>query len=137
MRVLVDTSVWIDFFNDFSSRQARTLAELLADEHEIATCGVVLAEFFQGIHGAKGRRKLESYFLDMSYFTPTEPQSYLDAAQLFRSLRSRGETVRSTIDCLVAVLAAENDTYLLARDRDFDVILASGLCPARPAPLVD
>ena len=53
MRVLVDTSVWIDFFNGHPSPEAETLAQLIEDEVELLTCGVVVAEFMQGIRDEK------------------------------------------------------------------------------------
>lgn len=49
---------------------------------------------------------------------------YFRAAGLYRALRLRGKTIRSTIDCLIAVLAEENDCALLARDRDLELILS-------------
>jgi len=52
---------------------------------------------------------------------------YLRAAALYQGLRERGKTVRSTVDCIIAALAEENDCSVLARDRDMDVILESGL----------
>lgn len=136
MRVLVDTSVWIDFFNDHDSPQAATLTALIAEEQDVATCGVVLAEFFQGLRDRRSARTLERTFRDLIYLAPREPETYFDAARLYRDLRGRGVTVRSTIDCLIACLAAENDCRLLAKDRDLTMILASGLSPAKAAPLV-
>lgn len=56
-----------------------------------------------------------------------EPETFLAATRLFRELRARGVTVRSTIDCIVARLAAEDGAYLLARDRDLEMIAESGL----------
>jgi len=63
----------------------------------------------------------------MRLLVPREPDSYLEAARLFRALRKRGATVRSTVDCLVARLAEENGCRILARDRDMEAILESGL----------
>lgn len=93
MRILVDTSIWVDFLNGFSSPERTTLATLLKNDHDLCTCGVVIAE-------------------------------------VYRSLRARGLTVRSTIDCLIAVLAEENGAVVLARDRDMKTILESGLVAA-------
>lgn len=137
MRVLVDTSVWADFFNRHDSEEATTLAALLDEEHEIATCGVVLAEFFQGLRDQRSASRLERYFLDMTYLAPREPDTYLEAANLHRDLRRRGVTVRSTIDCLIVRLAAEHGVHLLARDRDMALILGSGLTPVEAAPLLE
>ena len=52
---------------------------------------------------------------------------YVRAADLYRALRRRGKTIRSTIDCVIAVLAEEHGCAVLARDRDMEMIHASGL----------
>lgn len=70
MNVLVDTSVWIDFFNEHPSPEGRTLAQLIQDEDDILTCGVVLAEFFQGLRKPDAARNLEPYFREMVKAAP-------------------------------------------------------------------
>ncbi len=134
MKVLVDTSVWVDFFNGYESQQAEDLAALIRNENEIATCGVIMAEFFQGIRKRKSLELLIPYFRDMTYLTPQDPDSYLTAADLYRRLRGEGVTIRSTIDCLIAILAAENNAYILAKDIDFVRMFEFQGCPARPLP---
>jgi predicted nucleic acid-binding protein len=131
VKVLVDTSVWADFFNGFPSPQASVLVELIRSECEIGTCGVILAEFFQGLKRQEDVEKLEAYFLEMEYLSPREPESYLEAARLFRDLRHKGITVRSTIDCLIARLAEEHGYAILSKDRDIQLIIDSGLCSAK------
>jgi predicted nucleic acid-binding protein len=134
VRVLVDTSVWVDFFNRHPSREADLLARLIEDEVEVVTCGVVIAEFFQGIRRTESLGELERQFRDMACLPPREPDTYFAAASLYRDLRARGLTVRSTIDCLIARLAEENGTLLLAKDRDMVQILDSGLVAVRGLP---
>jgi hypothetical protein len=70
----------------------------------------------------------------MDWLTPTEPETYIMAAAMFRKLRSHGITIRSTIDCLIVQLADENDAMVLAKDRDFDPILNSGVVDVKPLP---
>jgi len=135
VRVLVDTSVWVDFFNEHPSREAELLAELIADEVEIVTCGVVISEFFQGIRRADSMAVLESHFRDMECLSPSEPDTYFAAASLYRKLRARGITIRSTIDCLIVRLAEESNVLLLAKDRDIALILESGISVVRSVPL--
>lgn len=135
LNVLVDTSVWVDFFNGYRSPQSIALETFLDQGDEVVTCGVVLAEFFQGLRGTRSVRELSPYFRDMACLAPSEPETYFRAAELFRGLRARGVTVRSTIDCLIVCLAAQHGYLLLAKDRDIELILGSGLSPARPAPL--
>lgn len=131
MKVLVDTSVWVDFFNEHPSPEAELLIRLIESEVDLVTCGVIIAEFMQGIRKARTLPTLENHFRFLSYLTPREPQTYFSAARLFRELRARGITIRSTIDCLIARLAEENDVLLLAKDRDMTAILESGLSQVR------
>ena len=134
MRVLVDTSVWADFFNDHPSRERAALSELLRSDHDACTCGVIVAEVFQGLRRQRGRAAIERSFRDMILLEAEGIETYLRAAALFRELRSRGHTIRSTIDCLIAVLADEGGCALLARDRDLSAILESGLVDVRSWP---
>lgn len=131
MIVLVDTSVWVDFANGFASRQADTLAALLARGEDVATCGVIAAEFLQGIRKRQHLPGLEDKFRKMIWLEPRGRETYFAAARLFRDLRGRGITVRSTVDCLIARVAEENSGQLLARDRDLTAIVNSGLVRIR------
>jgi predicted nucleic acid-binding protein len=130
VRILVDTSVWVDFLNGFSSPERTTLATLLKNDHDLCTCGVVISEVFQGLRRDKGREQLAQSFRELTYLDPSGVDLYFKAAEVYRSLRARGLTVRSTIDCLIAVLAEENGAVVLARDRDLKIILESGLVAA-------
>jgi predicted nucleic acid-binding protein len=128
LRVLVDTSVWADFFNDHPSPEQHALTDLFTSaDDEICTCGVVVAEVFQGLRKDKGRRRLSDLFRDLTFLAATNIDLYFRAADLYRALRERGKTIRSTIDCVIAVLAEEHGCSILARDRDMDMILRSGL----------
>jgi len=130
LKVLVDTSAWVDFFNGYPSPERSALAQLLAGQDEICTCGIVVAEVFQGLRREKGRAELGRLFRQLLFLEPSGIDLYFRAAEVYRALRQRGVTVRSTIDCLVAVLAEEAGCAVLARDRDLDTILKSGLVKA-------
>ena len=138
MRVLVDTSAWVDFLNGHPSPERAVVHELFEGDDDLCTCGVVVAEVFQGLRRDRGRDELAALFRELTFLEPPGIDLYLRAAELYRELRRKGRTVRSTIDCLIAVLAEENGCYLLARDRDMTAILDSGLAavkrwaPARP-----
>jgi predicted nucleic acid-binding protein len=129
--VLVDTSVWVDFLNGHGSAEAQALEQLIADRCEVATCGVVVAEVFQGLRRGPDREALERSFRDLVWLSAVEPEAYFRAAELYRALRARGATIRSTIDCLVAVVAEQHGFLVLAKDRDMTAILNSGLCATR------
>lgn len=127
MRVLVDTSAWADFLNGFSSPAADALAELLRGDDDVCTCGIVVAEVFQGLRRGEGRDTLRRSFEDLIFLEPPGIHLYLRAAELYRGLREKGRTVRSTVDCIIAAIAEDGGCALLARDRDMDAILDSGL----------
>lgn len=135
LKILIDTSVWADFFNGYQSPQERELTRLIEGDDEICTCGVVVSEVFQGFRREKGRAGVMLLFRALSFLEPTGIETYFRAAEVFRSLRARGVTVRSTIDCLIAVIAEENACDVLARDRDLDRILRSGFLKARSWPV--
>jgi predicted nucleic acid-binding protein len=137
VRVLVDTSVWVDFLNGFPSREAKTLRALAIDVGVIATCGVVAAEVLQGLRSDGAMARAKAYFDDLDWLVPHEPETYYNAAALYRALRRNGITVRSTIDCLIAELGAEGGCQLLARDRDITRIIESGLVDVTAMPLVE
>lgn len=139
MRVLVDTSAWVDFLNGFASPAADALDELLRGDDDACTCGIVVAEVFQGLRRERDREAVLRSFEDVPFLEPSGRGLYLRAADIFRGLRARGRTVRSTIDCVIAALAEERGCALLARDRDMDAILDSGLArverwPPGPSP---
>ena len=134
MRVLVDSSAWVDFLNGHASPEGRATAELIAGEDELCTCGVIVAEIFQGLRRDRGRDELKRLFRKLVFLEPSGIELYLRAAEIYRLLRRRGDTVRSTIDCLIAALAEENGCYILARDRDIEAILGSGLVKSRLWP---
>jgi hypothetical protein len=118
--VLVDTSVWIDLFRDRTGRRKSTLRRALKGR------AVVLSRFHQLelLQGARDEEEwelLEDYLASQRYLEMSSI-AWVEAARVFFDLRRRGLTVRSPIDCCIAVLAIENDMPLLHRDRDFETI---------------
>lgn len=134
MKVLVDSSVWADFLNGHPSPEAVALRELIEGEEDICTCGVVVAEVFQGLRRQRGVEEFGALFRELTFLEPRGIELYFRAAEVYRELRGRGITVRSTIDCILAVLAEEAGCYLLARDRDLTRLLGSELVGARLWP---
>jgi predicted nucleic acid-binding protein len=131
LKVLVDSSAWIDFLNGVPSPERRAVADLLSGPHDLCTCGVVVAEVFQGLRRDKGRGRLSELFRDLTFLEPDGIDLYFRAADLYRNLRKSGKTIRSTIDCLIVVLAEQHECSVLARDRDIEILLDSGLLSVR------
>ena len=119
--VLVDTNVWIDFFADRDEPHVATLQELIENEEDIFLCGVILAEVLQGIQSDTEFFKTKEYLGDL-IFLPMRQATFLRAAEVYRSLRKKGITIRKPVDCMIASVAIEYDIQLLHNDRDFDHI---------------
>src|SRR5207302_5251325 len=87
----------------------------IREETDVVTCGLIVSEVLQGLRQAKSRLNIERHFREMDWLSPKEPDTYIEAADLFRRLRARGITIRSTIDCVIANLAAHHDAVILRR----------------------
>jgi len=127
VRVLVDSSVWVDFFNDYPSRSAGEVQRLLRSEHELCVLGVVALEVAQGLKHERRRRRVLDLLRQLTLLDPDGIDTYLRAAELHRELQARGVTIRSSIDCLVVAAAEAHGCRLLFRDRDLERIVGSGL----------
>lgn len=121
--IVVDSSVWIDYFNGVWTREAEALDTLLGHE-PIVTGDLIMAEVLQGFRRERDYRRAKRA-LDSLMFAPMVGRSIaLASARNYRKLRAAGITVRKTIDMLIATFCIENGHQLLHSDRDFDVIEA-------------
>ena len=116
--MLVDTTVWVDFFRGKETKQVVTLEKAILQRDNIFYCGLVLTEILQGISIAKQSQLVKSHFNSLLYLD-MHRDVYLHAADIYVKLRQKGITVRKTIDCLIASLAILNKLPLLHNDRDF------------------
>ena len=115
---VVDTSVWIDYFNGVPTRETALLDALLGVE-PIVIGDLILAEVLQGFGSERALREARAG-LDRLLFQPMVGRDVaLAAARNYRALRARGVTVRKTIDMLIATFCMENGHRLLHSDRDF------------------
>jgi predicted nucleic acid-binding protein len=117
--IIVDTSVWIDLFHGKDSPEIHTLERILAAGEDICVCGVILTEVLQGI------RKDGDYLDTLSrfesfLFLPMNQHTFVKAAELYRTVRHKGITIRNTVDCMIAAVAIEHAIPLLHNDRDFN-----------------
>lgn len=119
--VLVDTTVWIDFFRGESSSQVDMLEFLISDGRDVCTCGIILTEVLQGIYDEKQYQKIKSYFAGIS-FLPMHQTVFIKSADMYRFLRKKGITIRKPVDCMIASTAIYYGVQLLHNDRDFDPI---------------
>jgi len=122
--VIVDTSVWIEFFRNTDSSASRWVAEGITSGAELVVPEVVVMELLIGSTddevAARRRRFLQRFTIE-----PLAPlRDSEDAAAIHRRCRRAGKTVRSLIDCQVAAMALRLNVVVAHRDRDYDVIAA-------------
>ncbi len=120
--IIADTSVWIDFFRGRNSVQCRALRMLVEEEEDIAITGIILTEILQGIRNDKDYKKIKTYLLEFPVYESKGIDTYLRAAEIFRTCRKKGKTVRKTVDCIISAICIEGGNTLLHNDRDFDLI---------------
>jgi predicted nucleic acid-binding protein len=119
--LVVDSSVWIDFFNGDDAPAAELLGDLLDHgEVRIVVPDLVLFEVLRGFRHERDLRTARQLMQSLAVESSMDPELALAAAEHYRGLRSRGQTVRSAIDVLVAAFCIERDYALLHDDRDFD-----------------
>jgi hypothetical protein len=118
--VLVDTTVWIDFFQHPASQNADKLEKLIRVHNQAVICGIVLQEILQGIRDIKSFTATKARLQKLPYLDMGK-EVYLAAATLYRSLRAKGVTVPSA-DTAIAALAILHRIPLFTRDEHFSII---------------
>lgn len=119
--IVVDTSVWIDFFNGQPTAEADALSELLG-ERPIVVGDLTMTEVLSGFRQDADFRKARSLLESCEFRPMVGNQIAIEAAGNYRQLRKRGITVRKTIDILIGTFCIVNRLPLLHADRDFDAL---------------
>ena len=119
--VIFDTSVWIDYFKGVRDDKTNYLEHQIA-ENGVLMLGVILQEILQGIRDESQFKRIEKNLLTFTFLDNYSPFFYSKAAQLYRSLRQKGVTIRKPNDCFIAVYALHFDIELCHNDSDFDQI---------------
>jgi len=117
--VLVDTSVWVDYFNGVKTPQTDRLDQLLGSGR-LLTGDLILAELLQGFAKDTDYRTARKLLLELPCVDLVGRESALLAADYYRRLRKRGVTIRKTIDVLIGAYCIRHGHALLHADRDFD-----------------
>ncbi len=118
--ILVDTSVLIDFFKGIKNNPSLCLQEIIKQQIPFGITSVIYQELLQGAKNKKEYELLDEYLRCQRFFHPVDPvTSYEKAAMIYFLCRKKGITVRSTIDCLIAQVAIEQNLLLLQNDKDF------------------
>lgn len=119
--VLVDTSVWIDYFNGVRARRTDLLDSLLGTG-AVLIGDLILTELLQGFVYDADYRNAAALLSEVPCVTLGGRELALQAAQHFRALRRRGVTVRKTIDVIIGTYCIAHNHELLHADKDFDVM---------------
>ena len=117
--ILVDSSVWIDFFRGSPTPQTEKLDALLGTE-PLAVGDLILTEVLQGFSSEKDFNHARRLLASLDLITLGGETIALQAARNYRTLRAQGVTVRKTINTVIATRCIEDDLPLLYSDRDFD-----------------
>jgi len=125
--ILVDSSVWIDFFNQAQTPQSLRLELWLkrADVY-LGTADLVVFEVLRGFRKDKACLQAEGLMSELPVVDIGGLDNALRAAKLYRSLRAQGRTVRSPIDVLLASYCMTHGHTLLHRDADFESLKTLG-----------
>jgi predicted nucleic acid-binding protein len=127
--ILVDTSVWIKFFNGIDAISVRLLEDLVEAEEEVCISELILTEVLQGFRKDGDFELAHQHLLYFPVYSLKSLDSYVKAAQIYRKCRKQGPTIRKTADCIIAQTAIENRLILLHDDVDFDRIALA--CPLK------
>lgn len=117
--ILVDTTVWIDYFNGRITPETNTLEKILGMD-EIIMGDIILAEVLQGFRSDQDFEAARQALTRFRQVSMLNPDLAVRCARNYRQLRRAGITIRKTVDCFIATYCIENQVELLHCDRDFD-----------------
>jgi hypothetical protein len=117
--VIVDTTVWIDYFRGRRTVQTEWLNQALGVTR-VGLCDLILCEILQGMQSDVDAATVLAQMSSFDLLDTGGMDLAVAAARNYRRLRARGHTVRKTIDCLIATLCLREGHELLHNDRDFD-----------------
>lgn len=120
--ILVDTSAWIELLRASGHPAHVTLRHHLQRRSPIATSEPVIMELLAGVRTGGEQSRLRARLMALPRLTVRGLADFESAADLYRTCRSRGATVRKLIDCLIAAVAIRERATVLHNDRDFEVL---------------
>jgi predicted nucleic acid-binding protein len=116
--IVVDSSVWIDYFSGADTPQTDKLEDILGTK-PVAIGDLILTEVLQGFRHDKDYKAARKLFEDVAIFEMLGIQLAIKSADNFRALRKKGITVRKTADVIIATFCIEQKLPLLFSDKDF------------------
>ncbi len=120
--ILVDASVWIDYFNGTPTTETDFLDSILGVE-PLGIGDLILTEVLQGFRSDSEYRKVKDLMLELTLFELLGRDRAVRAADSYRALRKKGVTIRKTNDLIIGTYCVDESLPLLFRDRDFQPMI--------------
>ncbi len=117
--VIVDSSVWVDYFNGVRNPETDWLVAEIR-QRRFGLTVAILCEVLQGVQHERQALEIEAELRNLEILEGGDAHVAVQAARNYRKLRARGRTPRGAIDALIATFCIEHGHSLLHRDRDFD-----------------
>jgi predicted nucleic acid-binding protein len=128
--IIVDSSVWIDFFNGNDNYEADVLDNLLGSQ-EVSTGDLIILEVLRGFRSYKDYKIAKNHLASLVQYNMLSSELAMKATDYYRKLRKKGITIRKTADVIIATFCIENNHSLLFSDKDFNPFVDHlGLRPA-------
>jgi hypothetical protein len=118
--IVVDTSVWVDVLNGIDSPAAGTCVELIEAGEPVALTDVILTEILRGLGDEREANEVQRHLRAFPVLRLESLDDFALAAELYRTARHSGITIRKTLDCLIAAPCVRANAPLLHADKDFD-----------------
>ncbi|MEA5425563.1 type II toxin-antitoxin system VapC family toxin [Arcicella lustrica] len=120
--IIFDTSVWIQLIQHKSTPQALLLREYIAENQLLWLTPTILQEILQGTKSLQEFERLKTSLLSFKCLVLNPIEIAIESANLYRSLRQKGVTIRKANDCLIAAYAIHFNVEICHQDADFDLI---------------
>lgn len=131
--IVVDTSVWIDVLNGVDSPRALQAVALVEGGEPVALTDVVMTEVLQGLRSDREAQLVERHLCGFPILRLQQLADFVLAAELYRTARSKGTTIRKTLDCLIAAPCVRTGAPILHADADFDRLASCTALRVYPA----
>lgn len=118
--IVVDTTVWVDFFRERDQPHVAELVRLIERDEGLALTDVIMTEVLQGLRTDAQVRRVERRLAPFDILRLKDLDDFRRAAELYRRARRHGITIRRTVDCLIASVCIREDVPILHNDADFD-----------------
>lgn len=120
--IVVDTSAWVDLFRDRRTAVGSLLERLIDERADLAITETILMEVLAGARSGENLVHVRARLVGRPILRLDGLADFEEAARIYRTCRAAGETLRSQLDCLIAVPTIRHGASLLHNDRDFETI---------------